>query len=238
MIKMKKRYILVLLAVLIIGAAGCVFTCCKKQKPLSTKVEDIVKNNETYLCNIVDSLNRIAISDSTNIIYSLRHFETVIELTGEVDTLETFGVVNVTNIYQIVGEDTVAYKTYNDVYIIYNDIKGNMNVELHKNTFWVGDCNMLGISKLISCHQAFNIVKSSTFDKPKSRFITIRQELGPKIANPQYIFGNDKRGLLFVDVVTGNVSTKLEGYEEDVNTPIVKDDSIDVDVKGDNAFSI
>jgi hypothetical protein len=224
-IKMKKIYLVIIAFIMVIAVIIGIKSCRKHSQPESTAVEKIIKNNESYMLEIVDSLNNKAAIDSTGIKYSLVWFETCVELTGEVDTLQTFGIVNVLNVYQILKEDSVKGGTDTDVYLISNDTSGIINIDIHKHTFWVGDMNMQGFTPALSFNKAFNILKTSTYKLPNSRFITLRQELNAKPGNPQYIFGNDKRGLLFVDAVTGDIVQTNPLYIHNI-TPSVSDDSI------------
>ena len=53
--------------------------------------------------------------------------------------------------------------------------------------------------------EALDRVLAANYPKPHSKYVVLRKEIGPKAANPQYIFGNLK-SQLYVDATTGAVS--------------------------------
>lgn len=132
-------------------------------------------------------------------------YETCIKLTGEVDTLEAVSFEMVSNVFQVTTQVGESFTT--DVYCG-KHVDGKEWFDIKKNAFWVEDCDMtIYKDSLITFEQAFDALQKANCSKPKSVFCTLRKQVGPVDANPQYIFGNENRGLVYVDAVTGDVST-------------------------------
>lgn len=67
---------------------------------------------------------------------------------------------------------------------------------------------------------AFDRVMATNCPKPHSQHVVLRKELGPKVANPQYIFGNSS-AQLYVDAVTGEVRDTNPVFEGlNLGTPL------------------
>lgn len=221
-----KKLIFGILAVAI--AAGVFFgikSCKDDPETFSNYVESVVDSNTVYMQHIVDSLNKLELADSSGVSFELMHYETEVELVGEVDTLVVFTPRIITNIYQITGTDTINSCSTTSVYILTNDSTGLINVDLHEGAFWVGDCNMMGYKKGICFEKSFYLIKKSNCVKPKSKFITLRQNLGPQIDDPQYIYGNESRGLIFVNATTGSIRVENPLYIHNI-TPLQDKDSL------------
>ena len=78
--------------------------------------------------------------------------------------------------------------------------------------FWVEDCAMKMSDITINYNTAFSNLMKANCPKPNSDKCVLRKQVGPVEANPQYIFGNID-DCVFVDAVTGNVSTENPAFE-------------------------
>lgn len=110
-------------------------------------------------------------------------------------------VIMVNNIFQVVtGKDTSF-----DVHVI--NIVHTIDtsyVEVVEG-FWVEDYPMNEDTLSVSFSEAWTNAMESNCPKPHSQHCILRKEIGPKDANPQYIFGNS-RCQIYVDATTGEVS--------------------------------
>lgn len=91
-----------------------------------------------------------------------------------------------------------------DVYVIMSaHTLASSTIEV-VHTFWVEDLPMNEAQINLTYRDAFEKVMEVNYPKPHSQHVVLRKELGPKVANPQYIFGNSQ-AQLYVDAVTGEV---------------------------------
>lgn len=230
---MKKKTSFIIVTILVIAAAIAVFwyelTYGKNTVEPSAYVENVISDNTSYMENIVDSLNGVAAEDSSNLVYNLMYYEAQIELAGEVDTLNEYSVRNVTTVFQTAATDTIKGGTKTTVYIISNDTIGQRDIRVVEDQFWFGDEDMYKITPKISCYTAYNIVWRANCVKPNSRFVTLRRSVHSSFNNPQYIFGNDTRGLLYVDALTGELATRdsIFGMTDSLQAfPVARLDSV------------
>ena len=77
--------------------------------------------------------------------------------------------------------------------------------------FWLEDIPLNDEAIKVNFANAYERVMAANYPKPHSRHCVLRKEVGPKEANPQYIFGN-VRAQLYVDAVTGDVTDKSPSF--------------------------
>ncbi len=130
-----------------------------------------------------------------------RWYETCILMQDFMDEDPSDNVEAVTSIFQIVTERETGFDTQVVMTVCTLDTN---TVEVVKG-FWVEDFPMNSEEITLTFSEAWNKVMETNCPKPHSRQCVLRKEIGPKAANPQYIFGNSK-GQIFVDAVTGEVS--------------------------------
>ena len=63
-------------------------------------------------------------------------------------------------------------------------------------------------------NEAYERLLEADCIKPHSKYVTLRNPLGPKQCNAQYIFGNAHGTLIFLDALTGDVSDKNPAFTE------------------------
>ena len=137
-----------------------------------------------------------------------RWFETCILLDEFLDEECDGSVTGVSNIFQAAEakDDGV------DVYVIMSaHTLASSTIEV-VHTFWVEDLPMNEEQINLTYRDAFEKVMEVNYPKPHSQHVVLRKELGPKVANPQYIFGNSQ-AQLYVDAVTGEVRDTNPVYE-------------------------
>lgn len=189
---MKKICIFSLLALFMCAIVGC--SSCSKQKK-SDVVEEL---------NFEDAVA----SDFNKMTSNYVWYESTILLDKYLDE-ENDGKINeITNVFQIKNEKEKGFDT--QVIIFTHTIDGVKTDTLP--TFMVDNFPMVKDSIKVDFKQAFDKVMSTNMAKPQSRYVVLRNQVGPKQCNPQYIFGNTKQQI-YLDAVNGNVSDKNPAFE-------------------------
>jgi len=136
-----------------------------------------------------------------------RWFETCILLNAFLDeeNCNPDSIVGVSNVFQAVIErgDSTS-QSYDTEVVLFSHAGDESQIDV-KHAFWVEDLPMNDEDITVTFKQAFERVMQANCPKPHSKQCVLRKQLGPKAANPQYIFGNTK-SQLYVDAVTGEVS--------------------------------
>lgn len=132
-----------------------------------------------------------------------RWYETCILMKDFMDEDPSGNVEAVTSIFQVVTERETGFDTHVVMTIHTLDTS---DIEIVRG-FWVEDFPMNEEEITITFAEAFELVMETNCPKPHSQHCVLRKEVGPKAANPQYIFGNSK-GQIYVDAVSGEVSVK------------------------------
>lgn len=141
-------------------------------------------------------------------------FETQVVMKDYLDTDASDGtVIEVTNVFECIIPDTTAtdsaHKSYDvKVYLFNHTLTGDEMTEVHD--WWMGDNPISEIT--LNFEDAYKAVMAANYPKPHSRNCTLRNAVGPKKADPQWIFGNP-RAQLYVNAMDGKVSDKDPVYE-------------------------
>lgn len=205
-----KKFLFILAAVAAVTFASC--TGCKKDanngevdstKVDSTKqgivVEDVISANKD---SVVARFGR-----------DYRWFETDILLNDYMDSDSCDGsVAEVTSVFQYVEGDD---KTF-DTYVIFAVTKPDTTYMTTVHDFWMEDYDMSKEKIKVTFEDAYQKMSASNYEKPHGRHCVLRNEIGPKSANPQYIFGNSDTQI-YVDAITGDVSDKNPAFESLLN---------------------
>jgi hypothetical protein len=191
-----KTFIFAITATFVMGMA---FTSCSK---CSHKTEPQPTEDGTKVTQLINADK--AHMDSIDNTYM--YFETTYTFAGTVDTLTTPDVVAVSNVFEIV--DTVKMEP--TVYLVDHMLgeKDSTVWDVKVGSFWLEDFDLRHYTYRLTVEDAFNLMQSANVVKPKSKYCVLRAQLGPKACNPQFIFGNDKTGMVFVDAITGAVVTE------------------------------
>ena len=208
---MKKLFLFALICAIFMG-----FTSCDKNK---NNAQVGQKVDTTLVVENLISMDREAMTLNYNKDY--RWYETCIVAQDYFDSENASEVVvtGVSNIFQYLVNAT---ENSADVQVVmYTHVKDSTVTEV-KSGFWVGDEPMNDKQIKLTYVEAYNKMMATNMPKPHSRQCVLRKELGPKDANPQYIFGNVK-AQIYVDAVTGEVSDKnpvYKGFESKLKMPL------------------
>ena len=138
-----------------------------------------------------------------------RWFETCVLLKDYLDEENDGSFEMVVNVFQAVEErDSVSF----DTYVVKFQHVGEEVLEETVHGFWVEDFPMNEENVAVSYQEAYEKLMAVNLPKPHTRQVVLRKQIGPKPANPQWIFGN-LREQLYVDAVTGEVRDYNPAFE-------------------------
>lgn len=150
---------------------------------------------------------------SKQVMGEYKWFETQVVLKDYLDTEACDGsVVEVTNVFEYIIPDTTvadSVKSFDIRVRLFNHTLETDNM-VEVSDLWLGDNPMEDVK--LSFEDAYKAVMAANYPKPHTRKCTLRKEVGPKAANPQYIFGN-RTAQLYVDAVDGTVRNTNPVYE-------------------------
>lgn len=193
---MKKTLLFLLMGLLL-------FACDPKKKQVATTATELIVENTI-------SVDRQSMFVNYNKDYNW--FETCVVLDNYLDSDTTIKVSGVSNIFQYVIEEENAYDTN---VVMFTHTLDTAAVDVKHGAFWVGDCTLNESEIKLTFKDAFERLMQANCPKPHSRQVVLRKELGPKIINPQYIFGNIQNHV-YVDAVTGDVSLTNPAYGDNI----------------------
>lgn len=178
-------------------------SCNKCSAPQDVVVEDTVEvvavdSAELVVENLI-SMDRQAMYNKVGGDY--RWYETCIQLNDFLDEENDGSLYEVVNVFQAIidrdeGYDTKVYK--------FQHFANGVYAEDSTIGFWIEDFPMNDDAVQITYQEAYDNLMAVNMPKPHSRYVTLRKQVGPVEANPQYIFGNLYE-TVFVDAVTGEV---------------------------------
>ena len=204
---MRKFLVFLMGIMLMIGVSAC--TCSRQKKDVDPAVAELVVEN-------VVSLDRQAMNLAHGDDY--RWFETGVQLKNWLDEENDGSIDMVVNVFQVVEKyDSTSFDTFVYKYQHFSD--GTVNEEgIHG--FWVEDYPLNEEAIAVTFKEAFEKVQEANLPKPHTRQVVLRKQVGPKEANPQWIFGN-LREQIYVDAVTGAVSDKNPAFDGlNLGTPL------------------
>ena len=157
-----------------------------------TEVADLVVEN-------LISLDRQSMYNKVGDDY--RWYETCMRLENFLDEDNDGTLAEVVNVFQGIisrenGYDTKVYK--------FQHFADGTYAEDSVIGFWIEDFPMNEEAIKVTYKEAYDNLMAVNMPKPHSRYVTLRKQVGPVDANPQYIFGN-LRETVFVDAVSGEV---------------------------------
>ena len=182
---------------------GCILMCgCHKTKKETIQTTKL--NVET-----VTSMDKEQMYlDSKDGNY--RWYETLILLDKYLDE-DNPQVAEVVNIFQsVVDYDGKSFDTY--VYKYQHFADGTSASECVK-AFWIEDYPLVDSLITITYDQAFEKVQQVNLPKPHSRHVCLRNPIGPKECNPQWVFGNIE-SQIWVDAKTGDIKTSNPAFPD------------------------
>ena len=174
---------------------------------LVTDVEKTITLDKEAFLLAVEELKKDSLHSQYNT-WETYFFETDIELVGEVDTLTTPGIVRLVNVFGVCMHDSTTKKADTRIYRYVHAANGEDFADYKDHAFWVEDGDMLNDTLSVTFKDAFERLVEADCVKPKSRFVTLRKQLGTVPCNAQWVFGNDNCGIVWVDAETKDVSLK------------------------------
>lgn len=207
-----KKFLLMITAVLfslVIGFSSC--TSCNGNKEVPATDSVLVDTTNAQKAElVVENLVSMDRQDMyTNYGKDYRWFETCIVMKDYLDAENDGTIAGVSNIFQIVEGDG---KSFDTKVIMFTHTPDTAAVEV-KNGFWVEDFPLNDEAIKVTFKQAFDNLMATNCPKPHSKHCVLRKEVGPKEANPQYIFGN-QTAQVYVDATTGEVKTSNPAFPE------------------------
>lgn len=192
---------------------------CNKTTPVNTDEVDTVATEVVAELNptTLISTDRQAMFNKVGEDY--RWYETCMKLNDFLDEENDGSLAEVVNVFQaVVARSEHSFDT--EVYKFQHFADGTF-VEDSIHGFWIEDEPMNDAAIKVTYKEAYDNLMATNLPKPHSRYVTLRKQVGPKEANPQYIFGN-VRETVFVDAVTGEVRDYNPAFGPDLNlgTPL------------------
>lgn len=190
---------LFMLMMLMIGMNSC--TGCNKSQDVNN-VDTTEVASDTAELNVENliSMDRQAMYNKVGEDY--RWYETCMQLNDFLDEENDGSLAEVVNVFQaVVARSEHSFDT--KVYKFQHFADGTW-AEDSIHGFWIEDEPMNNEAIKVTYKEAYDKLMATNLPKPHSRYVTLRKEVGPVAANPQYIFGN-MRETIFVDAVTGEV---------------------------------
>lgn len=188
---------------------------CKNDTQSSNNDTEVVEVGELNVENLI-AMDRQDMF--TNHGQDYRWYETCMRLNDFLDEDNDGSLAEVVNAFQAISEAGDGYDT--KVFKFQHFADGTYAQDSVIG-FWVEDFPMNEEMIKVTYQEAYDKLMATNCPKPHSRYVTLRKQVGPKPANPQYIFGNLK-AQVYVDAVTGEVSDVNPTFGPDVNfsTPL------------------
>jgi len=117
-----------------------------------------------------------------------RWYETDIILDEFLDEECDGSIAELVNVFQVAErKDSTSFDT--KVFKLQHFANGR-NEKGYTRGFWIEDFPMKLKEIKVSYKKAFEIMQKVNLPKPHSQYVTLRNPIGPKECNPQWIFGN------------------------------------------------
>jgi hypothetical protein len=130
-------------------------------------------------------------------------YETSVVLKNYLDEENDGEISGVSNIFQVLADGDKG----TDVHVVMFTHVGETKDVQVVHSFWVEDFPLNDEEIVLTFAEAYDRLMQANVVKPHSRQVVLRKEIGPKAANPQWIFGNTQQHV-YVDAVTGDVKTE------------------------------
>lgn len=177
----------ILIFIVVVLVAAFAITSCHHEKKVPFSVENVVKEDAKYVYEEYGEKN-------------CKWYEVQVTLKNFLDGDEKMEIDYVETVFQAIEQkDSVNYDTY--VIRTTHTPEGNVD-RVVNHSFWIEDFELVAL--FLSFQTAYDKLIMANCPKPHSKKCTLRKEIGPKEANPQYIFGNSEFQV-YVDAITGEV---------------------------------
>ena len=195
------------------------FVSCDRNKKVPTNNDDNSTTTEVVQLNPTTLVSTDRQDMYLNHGEDYRWYETCMILNDYLDEENDGSLAEVVNVFQAIimrsehSFDTKVYK--------YQHFADGTAVEDSINGFWIEDEPMNNEAIKVTYKEAYDKLMATNLPKPHSRYVTLRKQVGPVAANPQYIFGNI-REQVYVDATTGEVRDYNPAFGPDLNlgTPL------------------
>lgn len=196
------------------AATMVLFSACEKEKKNAAPATETATTTDNKTAPAADvkaaalNVEHVVATDKqtmyTQFNKDYRYFETQITLKNFMDGENASAeVAEINNVFQVV--DFAEDQKSADVHVVMINHVGDKTETTVIHSLWMEDYVLNDEAIKVTFEQAFDKMMKANIVKPHSRKCTLRKEVGPKDANPQYIFGNS-RAQVYVDAVTGDVS--------------------------------
>lgn len=193
-----RKIILSLMLVLSVVLASCSGCGNTKQQEENINVTEEQKVETLDVDNIISTDREFMF---LNYGEDYRWYETCILMKNFMDQEDaTDSVIMVNNIFQVVEGDGTCF----DVHVIKIAHTPDTSYVEVVEGFWIEDYPLNNEAIAVNFNEAWTNAMEANCPKPHSQHCVLRKEIGPKDANPQYIFGNS-RCQIYVDATTGEV---------------------------------
>lgn len=190
---MKKVFTLLLAAFMMLAFSAC--NSCDRQIEKEQTVEEFILADTAYMT---------ANYDTTYV-----WFETQIVLNNYLDEESCDGSFEkVINIFEVITK--VDSASYNTLVVKMIHIGDSLEIQASED-FWIEDMVMNKEPISLTYAEAFNLMNTSNYMKPHTKYCVLRKEVGLVVANAQYIFG-DIVSQIYVDAITGDVSDESPSF--------------------------
>ena len=191
-------FMMALLFSMMFSFVSCNKCSAPQEVVLNDTTEAVVETADLVVENLI-SMDRQAMYNKVGGDY--RWYETCMKLNDFLDEENDGSLAEVVNVFQAVidrgqGYDTKVYK--------FQHFADGTCFEDSVIGFWIEDFPMNEEAIQVTYDEAYDNLMAVNIPKPHSRYVTLRKQVGPVDANPQYIFGN-LHETVFVDAVTGEV---------------------------------
>ena len=140
-----------------------------------------------------------------------RWFETNIVLKDYLNSEECDGTIaGLANVFQVLEEKDNGF----DVFCIFATHTKDTTAYNTQHGFYIEDFPLENDTIKLTFADAFQKIQEVNAPKPASKNCVLRKPIGPKVCNPQYVFGNTK-AQLWVDAITGDVRTSNPAFPEE-----------------------
>lgn len=116
--------------------------------------------------------------------------------------------ITVMNVFQAIGNEDLDPKVYQFQHFVDGSI-----FEDSINGFWIEDFPLVDSLIKVPYDSAFNLVMQVNLPKPHSKNVILRDPVGPKPCNPQWVFGN-VQSQIWVDAYTGEIRASNPAFPD------------------------
>ena len=140
-----------------------------------------------------------------------RWYETCVLMKDFLDEDTDGSIEEVVNVFQAIKDYGQTFDT--EVVKVQHFANGESACD-SVHGFWIEDSPLNDSLeyKYISYEEAFELVMKVNLPKPHTRNAILRNPIGPKAVNPQWVFGNISEQL-WVDAITGDIKTSNPAFE-------------------------